>query len=135
MTTLDQAQIAINDRFIASWGETTPFSFTNEIPADNDITKSWVRLTSRLSVSGQRSLGQQTNRKFDRNGIIFGQVFSPINQGSSAGTALAKQIEDLFEGERFNGVVCQNSIIRDIGPDGEWYQLQVEIDFMYEEVK
>ncbi|WP_299085064.1 phage tail terminator-like protein [uncultured Paraglaciecola sp.] len=135
MTTLDQAQQAINDRFIAAWGSTTPFSFTNEMPASNDISTSWVRLVSRLAVSGQRSLGQSGNRKYDRNGIIFVQVFSPINQGSSSGTALAKQIEDLYEGERFNGVVGQDSIIRDIGPDGEWYQLQVEINFTYEEIK
>lgn len=135
MTTLDQAQQAINDRFVTEWGTTTPFSFTNETPASNDISTSWVRLVSKLAVSGQRSLGQSGNRKYDRNGIIFAQVFSPINEGSSSGTALAKQIEDLYEGERFNGVVGQDSIIRDIGPDGEWYQLQVEINFQYEEIK
>ena len=135
MTTLDQAQIAINDKFIAAWGTTTPFTLDNEDAIDNAISTAWVRLTSSLAVSVQRSLGQKTNRKYDRSGLIFAQVFTPINEGSSAGVALAKQIENVFEGERFNGVVCQNSIIRRIGTDSEWYQLQVEIEFLYEEVK
>lgn len=133
--TLDQAQVLINDRFITQWAARTPFALTNENSLANEVTTSWVWLNSKLGFSGQHTLGKSGARRYERRGIIFAQVFTPVNTGSKPAVDLAKAIEDIFEGVTFNGVSCFNSIIKEIGVDGQWYQLQVQIEFLFEETK
>lgn len=132
MTTLNEAKEAITDRFVTLWGSTSPFTFDNEA-----FTKppTWVRLVVRHTGSNQETLGRVLNRKYNRQGSIFIQVFTPIDQGTQQADNLAQTARDIFEGVSFNGIYANDAIIREVGPEGDWYQINVEILFFYEGIK
>lgn len=135
MTTLVEAKLAINDRFIAAWEGKTPYTIDNE-----DFTEpegeAWVRLTVRnIGGGGQTSLGKVGNRRFDRKGIISVSVFTPIEQGTSEGDELAEFAKDLFEATRFNGVTAKNGLVKEKGSDNTWFQHIMKVEFEYYEIK
>jgi hypothetical protein len=129
-----RAKQAINDRFIAQWAGATPFTFDNEeyVP---QIGFKWVRVTVRHIGGNQSTLGKETNRKFERRGLIFVSVFIPAENGTSEADLLAKAAQDIFEGTRFNGVIVNDSTIREVGSSDGWYQVIMEANFNYFEIK
>lgn len=135
MADINSARKLIYNRFINQWNDETPFGFDNEEfdPPDNSP---WVRLTVRNQVSNQSSLGKKSNRKFIREGSIIVQVFAPIEEGTSELDRLSELIRDMFEGERLSSDVWVNQTdIREVGPDGKFYQYNVESFINYEVVK
>jgi hypothetical protein len=134
MTTLTEAKKAINDRFIADWTGTTPFTIDNE-----DFTEtegiSWARLTVRNTAGGQVSLGKTGNRRYDRLGRIKVSIFVPVETGTSEADTLALQALNLFEGTRFNGVTVNDAVIKEIGANDTWYQITMTARFEYYEIK
>ena len=75
-------------------------------------------------------------RRYRHDGLFTAQIFVPIGKGLMEGYELAKLVSDAFEGtDTPSGVWFQNVRIREIGPDGEWFQINVLADFEYTEVK
>lgn len=132
--TLDALQALIYGEFTTIWGKTTPFCFDNENFAETSKV-AWARLTVRNTASAQDSLGQAGNRKFRRHGSVFVQVFEPNNVGMKAGRNHADIARNMFEGRNINGVVFDSATVREIGPDGKWYQTLIETPFAYDDVK
>lgn len=135
MTTSNEAKQAINDRFIAEWGVKTTYSLPNEPFTQPTPDLPWVRLTAINVDGGQETLGKKGNRKYERQGIIIANVFTPLEEGTSLGDALATDIQNIFEGERFNGVTVNNSRVREKGVEDQWYHTIMEADFIYYERK
>ena len=135
MTTLNESRAAIYDRFIADWGSTTPFVFDNEQFEKEPIDTPWVRLVVRNITGTQETLGRKTNRRYNRQGLIIGSVYTPSNQGTAEADDLATQFRSIFEGEKFSGVYVNNANLREVGNDGEWFQINIDIFFFYEEIK
>lgn len=135
MTTPNEAHAAINDRFITQWADATPFTFTNEGTLADSVDTAWVMVTVHPTKGGQHTLGKKTQRRYRRNGLIMAQVFTPVNTGSQQAETLAKQLGDIFEGESFDGVDCFNANMRNNGSDGEWFQMNVDVEFSYQENK
>ena len=129
-----------------------------------DETEEWARPTVRHLVGGQSSLlggrvsGKPPNvtaalgknmdaevlpdpekynvRRYRRGGVFTAQVFIPLGEGLDKGYTLAKEVSDVYEGRNTpSSVWFRNVRIREIGPDGEWYQFNVLADFEYTEVK
>ena len=134
MTTINEARQAIYARFISQWGTQTEFTFDNE-PFTEPVSDPWVRLAVRNTDGGQETLGQSGNRRYTRDASIFVQVFTLIDTGTQEADTLARIARNIFEGERFSGVFANDGTIREIGPDGKWYQTNVEIAFFYDEIK
>jgi hypothetical protein len=135
MTTLSEAKKAINDRFIASWGATTTYTFANEEFSQPTADQSWVRLTMINYDGGQETMGKKGSRRYERYGLIIANIFTPIEAGTSKGDELGTALQVLFEGERFNGVVVNNSTIRDKGVEDQWYHTMFEAEFIFYETK
>ena len=95
----------------------------------------WIRVTVRHTTAPQVTLGRKTNRKFDRNGNIFIQVFTEAESGRESADLLAQEAVDLFEGEGFDGIDILNAESRETGADGKWYIILVECEFTFEEIK
>lgn len=136
MTDIVAAREAIYQAFVDAWGATTAFTFDNEEfepPAD----AAWARLAVRHNGSTQETLGRAGNRKFARFGSAFVQVFTPINQGAREADTLAKQAREVFEGVSLAGTTVRfyDVIVREVGPDGKWYQTNVEATFEYDETR
>ena len=136
MTDIVVAEEAIYQAFQDGWGATSAFTFDNEKfdPPEDD---KWVRVAIRGNDSNQETLGKEGNRRFERSGILFIQCFTPENQGIKDANTLAKTAREIFEGKRISGTTIYflSGTSRKIGPDGKWYQLNVEIPFRYDETR
>lgn len=97
----------------------------------------WARATLRHGAGRNSSLtGGIGNQRFERTGNLIVQVFVPTGEGLTEGLTLAKVVSDAFEGvSTTSGVWFRNVTINEIGPDGQWFQINVLIDFIYDEVK
>lgn len=136
MVTTLQARRDIVQEFIDEWGATSPFTVDNEVftpPAG----AAWVRIVVRHDGSTLEAIGGVGNNKYQRTGRAVIQVFTPINQGVEEADSLAQAARAIFEGITLssNAIRFNDGVIREIGPDGEWYQVNVEAFFQYDERK
>lgn len=130
-----QVREKIYQCFVDGWNNFTEYVFDNEDYDPGDA--GWVRVVVRGRDSYQSSLGVGGNRKFARKGVVFIQIFTPINGGTAQMGSVTEKILDVFEGKRIAGTsICfQAGMPREIGPEGVWYNSNVEIEFTYEEIK
>ena len=140
MTTIAEAEEAITQRFKDVW-DTTGFTFTlaNETDFDKPEAEPWARFTTTINGATQETLGKKTNRKFQRTGISFAQIFVPLGEGTSRLNTLLEQVVDQFEGERIVGttvrlldVVPRKTVTR---KEDRWAEGLVEIIFQVDEIK
>ncbi len=139
MVTLVDARETMYQKFVDDWGATSPFTFDNEDykPAADTA---WVRVAVRHNSSSLEAIGGTGAggfNKFMRSGRVFIQVFTPIDQGTNEADTLAQAARAIFEGVTLssNAIRFNNVIIREIGPDGSWYKINVECLFDYDERK
>lgn len=134
MTTLSTARESIYQRFATDWGVTSDYTFDNEDFTPPEDTP-WVRLVVRHTSSNQVSLGSSGNRKFDRDGLVFVQVFTPLDQGSAVADALVEKVLEIFEGKTIDLIRFTDVTPREVGPMDGWYQVNVDAAFIWTERK
>lgn len=120
-------------------------SFKGRIKWDNVATKSlppaghlpWLRAVLRHGASFQATLSGATGkRRFRRTGTLVVQCFDIVGQGLAPGGDLPKIVQDAYEGKTSpTGVIFRNVSINEIGPDGDFFQTNVVINFEYDEIK
>jgi hypothetical protein len=115
---------------------TTAYTFANEAftpPVDT----SWIRFDVREESSFQQTLGIPTNRKFERGGSIYIDIFTPADKGTSESDVLVDELRTLFEGVTFSGIRCYNVVARELGPseDGAWFHTNVQVFYDYDQIK
>ncbi len=135
MATINEIRVIIYNRFILIWNNETPFTLDNELFTAPENTP-WVRTVVRNTVSNQDSLGNIGNRKFLRRGSVITQVFVPIVTGLEEADRLSTIVRSIFEGIRLtDGLWFFATDTRELGAVGDYYQVMVESEFNYEEVK
>ena len=73
---------------------------------------------------------------YRREGDITIQCFHPIGRGLSSAYADAKVFSDAFEGKSTSGGIWfRNVRINEIGRDGQFNQLNLIVEFVYDEIK
>lgn len=108
---------------------------------DQDIptgTASWARVNLQHIGGRQSSLaGAGSTTRWDRDGLLTIQVFTAVGEkGLSRAHQLGKVIADAYEGAATaSGVWFRNVRLNEVGPDGEWFQVNVLIEFRYDEIK
>ena len=137
MTTLQAANEAMAQLFVDTWTPTThPFTLENEdfsAPASGP----WARFTSRITARTQETLGRVGDRRYQTLGSAFVQIFDDVNVGTRRAKELAQLIVEGFEGVRISGTTVRfyDVVPREIGPDGRWFQTNVEISFEFDETR
>ena len=64
------------------------------------------------------------------------QVFTPRGEGSARSDIIASTIQGAFEGVSTNGGAWfRNARVEEVGASGTWHQVNVLVDFEYEEIK
>lgn len=137
-TTYEEAQEAFLQKFVDTWASTGfRYTFENETGFSTPENAPWARFTIRHNVANQETQGQSGNRKFNRSGSCFVQIFTPLDEGTKRSKALTAVVVAGFEGDRIIGSTIRflDVIPRETGPEGEWYQVVVEIVFQYTEIK
>lgn len=137
MTTLQAANEAMAQRFVDVWTPTGhPFTLENE-KFDPPVSGPWARFTSRIRGATQETLGRANNRRFQRTGSVFIQIYVENDDGTNTSKTLAQTVMDGFEGIRITGTTVRflDVIPREVGQDGKWHQTNVEVNFQFDETK
>lgn len=102
-----------------------------------DTADAWARTTLRHTNANQATLsGGLGTQNYDRSGILTIQIFTPSGKGLASSDIYAKLMMDAFEGKQSaNGVWFRNVRLNEIGPDGNFFQTNVVVDFEYRELK
>lgn len=97
----------------------------------------WARLTVRHNAGNLVSLtGGLSTQRYVREGTLFVQIFVPSGESLSEAYSLAELVSTAYEGETTpNGVWFKNVRVNEVGPDGHWFQVNLLIDFTYDEIK
>jgi hypothetical protein len=136
--TLNEACERIYQTFVTDWASTSEYTFDNENFTPTGHATKFVRLSVRHDRGGQETLGGVGNRKFLRGGSVIIQCFAPLAEGGRkvAGT-LATTAQNIFEAKTLSpeSIMFTDAVIREIGPDESFYQVNVEIFFSYEQTK
>lgn len=133
MTTINEARESVYQRFIDQWAGRTPVTLDNE--SYQPPAGAWVRLAVRHFTSGQESMGPTGSRRFGRGGAVLVQVFTPADEGLRLADTLSGAVREIFEGVGFDGLRFRGVLVREIGPDGRWFQTNIEAPFEYDAVK
>ena len=136
--TIATARDEMSALFKAAWDTTgLPVIWDDVAKTPPKTRTGWARFTIRHEDGDQSTLsGGLGKARFTRRGTIFIQIFTPVGKGLSDADPLIKKAMDAYEGKSTaSGVWFRNVRPREIGPDGDWNQVNVLADFEYDEVK
>lgn len=142
MASIEQAANEILSVFKTAW-DTTGFNAvyenvrehgTHAIPATQ---VPWARVRLVHADGGAASLsGALATKRYRRDGFLTVQVFVPSGEGLSRARQLAKIVMDAYDGASTpGGAWFRNARLNEVGPDGNWFQVNVLVDFTYDEIK
>lgn len=131
-----QAIEAIYQRFADAWTNGIPYHFENE---GAESAGSWARVSIRHTTSQQLTMGSAPSRKFERRGVIMVQLWSPIDQGRAAMSALVADARTVFEGRTItaggSAINCYAAATQESPTDGAWFMCSVVIPIRYIETR
>lgn len=135
--TLAAARDEIHTLFETVWTPTgIPLHYwdvSSDTPGDSNAA--WAAIRAQWTLGRQRGLAVGV-RRYEREGIVTVQIFTPFGAGMQQSDDLSKIAYDAFEGvDTPNGVWFRSVRVNSIGQMGEWYQVNVIADFFYDEVK
>lgn len=122
----------------AAWSTTSFLMIWPDKVAEKPIPRTpWARTTILHTDGGQSTLANhQGLQRFRRDGIVTVQIFTPVGEGTQRSYDLAKVISDALEGTTTTkGVWFRNVRLKEIGSDTPWFQVNINSDFYYEELK
>ena len=146
MTTYAEAYETIANRICESARFSAAMVALENKPFDTAIDEPWVRLTVLHFDSEQETLGRVGNRQFLRSGSVVVQVFVPYGMGVHRAQQIAQEVRDLYEGVSLRVIKMPDEppvetmrffagSTLEIGLDGDFYQINVEVPFDYNEKK
>lgn len=136
--THQQARDEILDVFKAAWDPTGYDVHYEDVRKQrNKDEEPWAIVTLKHASGFQATLsGAVGSRTFARLGFLTVQIFTPNGKGLQEAYDLAKVVSDVFEGTSTpGGVWFRNVRLNEVGRDGEFFQLNVIVEFRYDEVK
>lgn len=137
--TLEDARIAITERFDALWDQDdAEASFEGEpfTPKREDGEEEpWIRIFVRHQAAKQRTMASIGFRKFKNVGVIAAEIYTGRAKGTRLSDQLADKVSAIFQGESFGGVRCYASTKREGGTIGSYLLMNVSTAFDYDEIK
>lgn len=121
--------------FLTSWGSTTPVAIDNVEFTPPGVVGEWVALSFTYVSGGQASVGDEGNRRYDRQARVSLLVNVPVNSGTSRAEELAEKFLDIFDGTRIGPATGTNGSYADIGFDGTCYRVLAEVDLLYTQIR
>ena len=102
-----------------------------------DKTSKWARVSLRHLDAEQATLANQDGvRRWRRVGVLAVQLFTPLGDGLTLADSVSSTIRGGFEGySTAGGVWFRRPRTQEVGADGPWFQVNVLVDFEYDEVK
>lgn len=130
--TRQEAVDAIAGHFRTGWNARTLIAWDN-VPAAVDEGVEWVRFSIQHNIEGQETVA---DKMFVRRGIVFLQLFVPINTGRDDVDTLTEDALAIFEDSEPFGITFSNATGREIGNvEGRWHQTNIIVEFQYTEIR
>lgn len=134
MPTIEVARESIYQSFVDGWSSFTPKTLENE-----DFTPtsgiSYVRMVVRHDDRKQETLGVVGNRKFETDGRVVIQIFTPTDKGAGIADPIVEKVRSIFEGKTIDSIRYYEVNSRELSPDGKWNMVVAEVAFVYNETK
>jgi hypothetical protein len=102
-------------------------------PPDNQ--SAWTYTMIRHATGTQASLaGADATRRWNATGTLFTQIFVPLNkQGRQQAVTIADALKTTIQKlQTEHGVWFRGAILKEIGVDGSWYQVNFTATFTYD---
>jgi hypothetical protein len=106
-----------------------------------DAADRWARVTVDCTSGRQASLGPAPNRRIERRGRIFVQVFGPRGEGRAGVAALVESVRALFEAQQIahpsggEPLTTYAASQAGNGSDGRWFMYVDGIPFVFHDRK
>jgi len=136
--TFSDAVDQIMDLFKTAWDTTGFPAYYEDVRQQRDSSEDpWSTTTLRHASGQQMTLGTATGTsRFAREGLLIVQIFTPAGKGLQEAYNLAKVVVDAYEGSTTpGGVWFRNVRLNEIGRDGRFFQMNVLVEFLYDELK
>lgn len=136
--TFSDAVDQIMDIFKAAWDTTGFPTYYEDVRQQRDSNeRPWSTTTLRHASGQQMTLGTATGTsRFARDGLLIVQIFTPAGKGLQDAYNLAKVVVDAYEGSTTpGGVWFRNVRLNEVGRDGRFFQMNVLVEFLYDELK
>lgn len=105
----------------------------DDAPFEKPINKPWLRATIRIAIARNVDIG--TVRKTIRTtGILFFNIFTPINEGDLNSTTIVDKILGLFSGQSSGQVTYRSATTRDRVRDGSEWMVNMQCPFMADQI-
>ena len=112
---------------------TVPVAYANRqfTPPDN---AEWVRLNIVEGESVLAGLGGTGANLYRNSGLVVAQIFVPVAVGDGLAYEIADDIAAIFRGKLVAGVHFRAPATAPAGPNGAWYQRNVNIPFRADQI-
>lgn len=132
----DQMNKLVRDAWIAAGRSDANIRYDDASSLNPANTQSWIRITVRHQTGSQANLAGDGKRRWERNGTLFVQLFTPVGDGNKDSDTCIKIILDAIEGKTTSGGVWFRRVrVNEIGKRENQYNVNVLADFTYEEMK
>jgi hypothetical protein len=107
---------------------TVPVAYANRqfTPPDN---AEWVRLNIIEGDSTLAGIGGVGANLYRNSGLVAAQIFVPVAVGDGLAYEIADDIAAIFRSKLVSGVRFRTPATVPAGPDGPWYQRNVNVPF------
>lgn len=117
----------IESRLSSNWSA-TPIDFDN-MPFQAAVGTPFIRC--QVEWAGTEQIG--VGGRFRGEGVIIIGIFTPMHTGSRAGNKLADDVATIYNLYQYQGLKCRFASTMRIGQYREWYQINVNIPFQYDQ--
>lgn len=107
-------------------------------PASRPPQGSWARVMVEDSDdAGSNTLvGSRGNRRYETNGILTVEIYALSGDGRREAQRLAEVVLRAYRGRKTTGGVWfRRERVRDVGPDGTWYHVNVIVEYQYDTIE
>ena len=131
VTTTSAEQGAILGRFNTLWRVSgslrTPVGWPNaQFTPPNDAAWCEIRV-NRQGAFNRAWTG--TDKLIRHPGLVTVDIRAPLNQGDKVALELGDAAAGIFRNVTFDGITFRAPTVRDFGPDGPWYRVQVDCPY------
>lgn len=133
--TSDQARDEILAIFKAAWDTTGYIALYPDVGGKPPDDAAWARVQTRHATGRQSSLtGGLGTKRWTQVGVLTVQVFAPQGDGMKEVYRLAELVLNAYR-DAHGSVWYRNPRMREVGTSGAFEQINVLVDFTYDETR
>jgi len=135
-----EVQKELEKEFINKWKDQARIAYQNQDLKVNKEVKPeealspWVRFSVLMGAGEQVAMGSAAVQ-YRYVGVIAVQVFTAEGTGAQTNRDICDDVADIFRSKQIDSqnISCQTPDIVEVGTDGGWWQVNVEIPFYWDE--